>query len=556
MTPTTIRARFAPSPTGHLHVGGARTALFNWLFCRHEGGRFAVRIEDTDVRRNIEGAEQKLLEDLRWLGLDWDEGPDVGGDLGPFRQSERRDLYDGACRRLLDSGDAYYAFDTPEELEAMRREAARAKRNFRYPRPDPLPTEADASAARADGRPVVMRFKSPATGVTVHDEILGTVSFAADDLDDFVIVKSNGWPTYHLAVVVDDAAMKITHVLRAQEHLMNTSKHVLLQRALDYAVPKYAHLPLVFNVDGSKMSKRDKHRAVRETVRNRVRQNDLSPEAGAAAAGVSPEAFARWLDKKADTEIEMGALGRLAEVVAAEMPEIDVHDFRVSGYLPEALVNFIALIGWSPGDDREKMSLAEMTAAFTIDRVTKTPGRFDREKLLALNTDWAADLPVDRLLAAFRDYLETSGSPLRSIDYDTARHVLAACKGFRTFRDVESKVAPLFAPDDEIVYDPKAVRKVLEKKEGRGWSMLERLMGIFDGIEPWTHEAIEASLTGLCESDGVKLGDVAQPIRVAVTGRTISPAIHDTLTLLGKQKTRDRIRRCLESRPRGERDGT
>jgi glutamyl-tRNA synthetase len=552
MTATTIRARFAPSPTGHLHVGGARTALFNWLFSRHhEGGRFAVRIEDTDILRNIPGAEQKLLEDLRWLGLDWDEGTDVGGDLGPYRQSERRDLYDAACRRLLDSGNAYYAFDTPAELEEMRREAALAKRNFRYPRPAPLPTDEDANEARADGRPVVVRFKAPETGVAVHDEILGTVSFAADDLDDFVIVKSSGGPTYHLAVVVDDAAMEITHVLRAQEHLMNTSKHVLLQEALGYKVPKYAHLPLVFNIDGSKMSKRDKHRAVRETVRNRIRQNDLGPEDGAAAAGVSPDAFAGWLDKKADTEIEMAALGRLAKAVGAEMPEIDVHDFRVSGYLPEALVNFIALIGWSPGDDREKMSLAEMTAAFTLDRVTKTPGRFDRDKLLALNTDWAADLPADRLLTAFRDYLETSASPLRSIDDGTAHHVLRACQGFRTFRDVETKVAPLFAPDDDIVYDPKAVRRVLEKKDGRGWSMLERLLSVLDGIEPWSNAAIEASLTGLCERDGVKLGDVAQPIRVAVTGRTISPAIYDTLTLLGRQTTMDRIRRCLESRVTG-----
>ncbi len=488
MTSTKVRARFAPSPTGYLHVGGARTALFNFLFCRHGDGAFVLRIEDTDVRRNVEGAEDKLLEDLRWLGVVWDEGPGVGGDFGPYRQSERRELYDAACRQLLDSGIAYYAFDTPEQLDAMRREASRAKRNFRYPRPKTFPNQGHAEKARADGLPVVVRFKIPDHDVEVRDEILGTVRFPVNEMDDFVIVKSNGWPTYHFAVVVDDAAMEITHVLRAQEHLMNTSRHVLLQQALGYPIPKYAHLPLVFNMDGSKMSKRD-------------------------------------------TEA------------------VYVHDFRAEGYLPEALANFIALIGWSPGDDREKMSLDEMARAFSLDRVGKTAGRFDRDKLLAMNTLWGADLPLDRLTEAFRDYLEVGQSALRSMmDDDITRQVLVACKGFRTLRDVETKVAPLFAPDDEVVYDPKAVRKVLEKKEGRGWKTLERLAPELEALTPWSAEGLEKLIARFCEQHELKLGDVAQPLRVAVTGRTISPAIYDTLTILGKDKTANRIRRCLDRR--------
>ena len=487
MTSTTVRARFAPSPTGYLHVGGARTALFNLLFCRHAGGTLVVRIEDTDTKRNVEGAEHKLLEDLRWLGITWDEGPGVGGDFGPYRQSERRALYDSACRELIESGKAYYAFDTPEELDAMRREASKTKRNFRYPRPRTFPGHEDADRARAEGLPVVVRFKIPGHDVEVRDEILGPVRFPAEEMDDFVIVKSNGWPTYHFAVVVDDAAMEISHVLRAQEHLMNTSRHVLLQEALGYPVPRYAHVPLVFNMDGSKMSKRD-------------------------------------------TEA------------------VYVHDFRAEGYLPEALANFIALIGWSPGEDREKMSLEEMAAAFSLDRVGKTPGRFDRDKLLAMNTRWCADLPLQRLTEGFRDYLEVNESALLSMDDDTTREALVACKGFRTFRDVENKVAPLFAPDDAIEYDPKSVRKVLDRKEGQGWTTLERLAQELDALERWTVEDLETLVTRFCERYELKLGDVAQPVRVAVTGRTISPAIYDTLTILGKEKTLDRIRRCLQRR--------
>lgn len=551
-----VRARFAPSPTGYLHVGGARSALFNWLFCRKQGGRFILRIEDTDIQRNIQGADQKLLDDLRWLGLDWDEGPDRGGALGPYRQSERLDLYAKARDRLLASGDAYYAFDTPEELDAMRKEAAAAKQSFHYPRPDPLPTEADAEQARAEGRPAVVRFKTPHEPITVHDEVLGDVTFGAGEVEDLIIVKSNGWPTYHFAVVVDDHHMQVSHVLRAQEHLMNTPKHVFIQRALGYASPKYAHLPLVFNSDGSKMSKRDKHKVVRKAVKERLAPPKQGADAAsqlwteADAAGVadcSEDVLGQWL-KKADTALNMDQVSRLAEALGVVMPEIDVHDFRLAGYLPEALVNFIALIGWSPGDDREKMTIAEMVEAFSLDRINKTAGRFDRDKLLAMNTDYAAALAPERLLAAFRDWAEVSGSAMAALDDATAAAVLAACKGMRTFRDVETKVGPLFMPDDRIAYDPKAVKKALAKQEGRGFAMLERLLPAMVAIDDWSAESLEQWIGSFCEQQGVKLGDVAQPIRVAVTGTMISPAIGQTLSLLGKEKTLNRIGNCLKQR--------
>jgi glutamyl-tRNA synthetase len=552
----TVRARFAPSPTGYLHVGGARSALFNWLFCKQHGGSFILRIEDTDIQRNIEGAGDKLLDDLRWLGLDWDEGPDRPGPFGPYRQSERRDLYLEAQRRLLASGDAYYAFDTAEELDAMRNAAMAAKQSFQYPRPDPLPTEADADRARAEGRPVVVRFKAPQEPITVHDEILGDVTFAAGEVEDLVIVKSNGWPTYHFAVVVDDHHMQVTHVLRAQEHLMNTPKHVFIQRALGYATPKYAHLPLVFNIDGTKMSKRDKHKVVRKAVKERLAAPRQSGEAEAQAwtkgdaagiANCSEDVFDQWL-KKADTALDMDQVARLAEAAGVVMPEIDVHDFRVAGYLPEALLNFIALIGWSPGDDREKITIAEMIEAFSLERINKTAGRFDREKLLAMNTDYAAAATPERLLAAFRDWAGASGSAMAALDDATAAAALSACKGFRTFRDVETKVGPLFRPDDGIAFDPGAVKKALARQEGRGFAMLEQLLPAMAEIDDWSSASLERWIASFCEQQGVKLGDAAQPLRVAVTGTMISPAIGQTLALLGKERALSRIRNCLKRR--------
>jgi len=497
MAADTVRTRFAPSPTGYLHIGGARTALFNWLLARRLGGKFILRIEDTDQQRNLPEAEAKLMEDMRWLGINWDEGPDVGGPHGPYRQSERLDAYRSAADKLLDSGHAYCTFDTPEELDAKRKKAAAEKRAFKYPRPSALPTRADADKARAAGRPVVVRLKVPNEPITVHDEILGDVSFAAGEVEDFVIVKSDGFPTYHFAVVLDDEHMRITHVLRAQEHLMNTPKHVFLQRALGLSSPLYAHLPLVFNMDGTKMSKRDKAKDI--------------------AAGRPPR-------------------------------EIDVHDFRASGYLPEAIVNFIALVGWSPGGDREKMTLDEMTALFSLDRINKTSGRFDREKLLAFNTDYCAAASPQRLLAGFRDHAAVSRSPMARLDDATLTAALAACRGFRTFADIDLKVGALFAPDDAVQFDPEAVKKVLEKNGGQGYAMLERLLPGLEAIAEWSAAGIDAFIKAFCETNNAKMGDVAQPLRVAITGKTISPSIGETLALSGREQTIARVRACLKRR--------
>ncbi|UCG33634.1 MAG: glutamate--tRNA ligase [Phycisphaerales bacterium] len=490
-----VRVRFAPSPTGYLHIGGARTALFNWLVARGSGGRFVLRIEDTDRKRNVADSLAKILDDLRWLGLNWDEGPEVGGEFGPYMQSERLETYNRHCEQLLKAGEAYYTFETPAELQARREQARKEKRVAIYQRPDPLPTAEDAVRARAEGRPVVVRFKMPDEDITVSDMILGEVTLKREELEDFVIRKSDGWPTYHFACVVDDELMKITHVLRGQEHVMNTPKHIALQRALGFAMPQYAHMPIIMNMDGSKMSKRDKERAL--------------------AQGEPP-------------------------------PEIDVHDFRAAGYLPEAVVNFIALLGWSPGGDREQMTTEELTDLFSVERINKTAAKFDRDKLLAFNTDWLSRVSAARRLAALRDFCEVTGSPLGQAHDDTLLTLMQASQGIRTFAQLDGKSRFIFVPDEQIRFDEKAVKKVLRKNDGEGLRVLADLLPRLEGLPDWTAEAIEGLLRGVCEETGLGLGKVAQPIRVAVSGGTISPTIFDTLVLLGRERTLTRIRRALE----------
>jgi len=496
-----IRVRFAPSPTGYLHVGGARTVLFNWLLARKHGGTLILRIEDTDQARNIEDSTGKIVEDMRWLGLQWDEGPEVGGAFGPYFQSQRLDIYSRYTEQLLREGKAYYAMETPEELAAMRESAKRERRSTTYVRPDPLPTVEQGLAAKASGRAIVVRLKMPREEIRVHDEILGDVVLPAEQTEDFVLLKSDGFPTYHFACVVDDELMDITHVLRGQEHLMNTPKHIALQRALGFRTPRYAHLPVIFNMDGTKMSKRDKEKAI--------------------AKGQEP-------------------------------PEIDVHDFRMAGYFPEALLNFLALLGWSPGEEREFFDLAELTSRFSIERVGKTNAKFDREKLLSFNTTWATKLSPSRLLEAFKDFARVNansdsraGAALQADD-SLIQRVLTACAGFRTFADVLNKGGFAFVGDDAISYDAKAVEKVLARNDGQGFKILAALLNALTQASSWSGEMIDSVVQQVGATFGLQMGGVAQPLRVAVTGNTVSPSIHDTLILLGREHTLARLRRCLQ----------
>jgi glutamyl-tRNA synthetase len=263
-----IVTRFAPSPTGYLHVGGARTALFNWLLARQAGGKFLLRIEDTDTKRNTATAADQVLKDLKWLGLDWDEGPDIGGPNGPYKQSERRDIYDRYIAQLIDEGKAYYCFDTPEELAEMRLAAEKEKRNNIYPRPEVFPDAAAVEKARAEGRPVTVRFAITQTEpVVIQDEVRGAISIDPAELSDFIIQKSDGFPTYHMAVVIDDELMGVTHIIRGQEHLLNTHNHQMIQKALGFRIPTYAHMSVTVSEGGGKLSKRERPKTLKKARR-------------------------------------------------------------------------------------------------------------------------------------------------------------------------------------------------------------------------------------------------------------------------------------------------
>jgi glutamyl-tRNA synthetase len=341
-----VVTRFAPSPTGHLHVGGARTALFNWALARRLGGRFLLRIEDTDVLRSSDAAVAGILEDLAWLGIDWDEGPKhagFGGDprgVGPFFQSQRLTLYREAIDRLVAEDLAYPAFETPEELDALRKTARTESGAFRYQRA--ASWDRAGALARAAREPHVIRFRWPHQALTVHDEILGAVDFPADFVDDFVILKRDGFPTYHLGVVVDDEGMGVTHVLRGQEHLGNTPRHIALQRALGYRVPVYAHLPLIQNPDGSKMSKREADKSVKKAAEDATVSRWMQERFGEARV-------ARWLADP-DAQLDPAEVSAIAAQFGIALPAITVEDFRRAGYTPAALLNFLALLGWSSGE--------------------------------------------------------------------------------------------------------------------------------------------------------------------------------------------------------------
>lgn len=481
-----IRVRFAPSPTGFLHVGGARTALYNWLLARKAGGSFLLRVEDTDQKRYDPAWVAAILEGLAWLGIDSDEPP--------VYQSQRLDLYDAHFQKLLAAGRAYKCFCTPEQLDAQRKAAEAARRDFRYDRRCRALSPEQVAAFEAEGRPHVLRFVTPAADSVVQDVTFGSVRKAAAELDDFVIRKSDGFPTFHFAVVIDDADMRITHVIRGKEHLENTHKHQALQDALDLPRPVYCHLPILLNPDNSKLSKRkDK-----------------------------PEFWAKGF------------------------PRIRVADYKAAGYLPEALVNYLALLGWSPGDDREIMTRDELVEAFSLDRVIKSDAKWSTEKLDWMNGQYIMKLPPGKLADSLLEWqvLPREGRHGFGGWQESLIRRVAPLYRERLKRLDEFFVkASFFCPHGEIEFDPKAVKKVLNK-EG-ALELLRETAELLDAIEHWEADQIEGSLAAFAEEKGVGMGKVAQPLRVAVTGTTVSPGIGETLAVLGKDHTLARIDRTL-----------
>jgi glutamyl/glutaminyl-tRNA synthetase len=540
-TPGNVVTRYAPSPTGYQHVGGARTALFNWLLARRQGGTYLLRVEDTDLARSTEQAVHQLLDDLHWLGLQWDNAELVV-------QSERVQVYNAIIDDLMRRELAYKAYETPAELDAMRKEAERHKRQFLYRRRN-IPAD-QAARWKAEGRPHVVRFAMPTREYRFRDEVLGEIVLPAEEAQDFVIRKGDGMPTYHFAVVVDDAAMKITHVLRGQEHVKNTFNHIALQEALGYPRPTYAHLTTIQNPDGSKMGKRDRDKAVRQRAQEWLKSAKKTAADLSGATGLPETQLSAWLgnSKKQLDLPEHAALMPVIGLRDADLPEILVHDFRKNGYLPEALLNFLALLGWSPGGDRERMTLEEMVGLFSLDRVGKSNPKFDRGKLLAFNTEALAAATPERLLAGFKDFLAANpDSPLKRADDAALSRVLAMKKGFRLFREVEEASRFLFVEDAQIVYQPDAVEKVLKKGDGQGLTVLREVRAALEGVTDWTAANLDAAVNRYCEQKGLGLGKVAQPIRVAVSGGTISPPIFESLEMLGRDPTLRRIDRCLQT---------
>ena len=533
-----VVTRFAPSPTGYLHVGGARTALFNWLWARKTGGEFILRIEDTDIKRNTPTAASQLMNDLRWLGIDWDQGPEVGGPNGPYLQSQRKDIYDKYIKQLINEKKAYYCFDTPDQLQALRDRAAAEKKNFRYPRPEHFPDESDANKAKANGLPVTVRFAMPQTQITVKDLVRGEVTFRDAELGDFIIQKSDGFPTYHFACVVDDELMGVTHVIRGQEHLMNTPGHQALQDALGFRRPIYAHMSVTVSATGGKLSKRERPKTLRKAIKDRA---DINLEKLAEAAGIGAEELDTFLKNK--TCPDMPGVDAMARHLGIALPEINVVDFFRSGYLPETMVNFLALLGYSPGDNREIMSLEELIETFDIRRLTKSNSLFDRGKLLAFNTEHLRLIGRKKLLQHFQDYLEAVESPVVSADEELLARILEINVGAKTLADIEQKSKFIFLSNEQIEYDEKAVAKVLLKNDGL--AVLRVVRDRLAAMEEFTEDNIESMLRGLAEEKQLGLGKVAQPLRVAICGTTVSPPIFDSVNLLGRKNTLARVDRAM-----------
>lgn len=504
----TVRTRFAPSPTGYLHIGGVRTALFCWLFSRRHGGQFILRIDDTDQQRNVEEALQPILEGLRWLGIDWDEGPDVGGPHAPYFQSQRLPIYQEAVRRLLESGHAYWDFALPEEIQAEREAAQAEKRPFVYSRRFMAETEAEAARFRAQGRQGVVRLKMPREGkLVIHDLIRGDVEFEWSQEQDHVIQRSDGTVLYHLASAVDDHAFGITHVIRAEEHLSNTPRQVFILQALGYEPPQFAHLPFVAEPGSKvKLSKRK----LEKYLKNRD--------------------FADLM------ELGQRIAAKIGHAVSGELFNPVIVDFyKVVGFLPEAIVNYLALLGWSLDDRTEYFTREELIRVFSLERVNKAPASFDPKKLLAFQQRHMRELPLEKRVEMVIPFLQRAGWVPATIDEALRSRIRAVVEAAGDRLRVAGEILnypEFFVPDDALPYDEKDVEKRL-KAPGVA-ELLERLEAFLRGVEPFTAAHLEAEIHRWAEENQVLLGQIVHPLRVAVTGRSIGLGLFETLAILGR----------------------
>ena len=458
-----VRVRFAPSPTGYLHVGGARTALFNWLYARHEGGQFILRIEDTDQLRSTEASTRAILDAMAWLGLNWDEGP--------IFQAERVDIHRALVKKLIDEGKAFYCTCTQEELEDKRKRALAEGRKPKY----------DGSCREKQltkGENTVVRFRCPQFGLTVvRDLIKGNITFNNEELDDLVIERADGYPTYNFAVVVDDAEMGITHVIRGDDHVNNTPRQILLYEALGYEVPQFGHVPMILGADKARLSKRH------------------------------------------------GATSVMA--------------YQEIGYLPEALVNYLVRLGWSHGD-QEIFSMDQLIQFFSLTSVGKSAAIFNPEKLLWLNQHYIREYATDRLVENMKPFWAARGFDTSHPDY--LRHVADDLRTrSKTLVDMADSGAFYF--QDRVNYDPETATKFLTT------DIKDHLLAVADRLPScgdYSKNGIEVFLREVAENRGVKLKIVAQPLRVALTGKSVSPGIDEVMITLGKDRVIDRIRQAVQ----------
>lgn len=480
-----IRVRYAPSPTGHLHIGNARTALFNYLFARNRGGKFIIRIEDTDKKRNIEGGEQSQLKYLQWLGIDWDESVDVGGEYGPYRQSERNHIYEQYNQELLDKGHAYKCYCTEEELEAEREEQAARNETPHYSGRCRNLTAEQKEQFEKEGRQPSLRFKVPAGKILKFDDMVkGDVSFESDGMGDFVIVKKDGTPTYNYAVVVDDHLMKISHVLRGDDHISNTPKQLVIYEALGWEPPVFGHMTLIVNESRKKLSKRD-------------------------------ESIIQFIEQ-----------------------------YEELGYLPEALFNFITLLGWSPSGEEEIYSKEEFIEIFDPARLSKSPALFDQQKLAWMNNQYMKKADLDRVVELALPHLVKAGkvSENRTEEEDSwVRGLISLYHDKMSFGAEIVEMSDLFFRD-EVNYDEEA-KEVLAGEQVP--EVLKAFLAEIEQLEEFKADGIKAAVKSVQKGTGHKGQKLFMPIRAAATGQTHGPDLMLAMELIGKVKVKERVQKLL-----------
>ncbi|MCB0569296.1 MAG: glutamate--tRNA ligase [Phaeodactylibacter sp.] len=569
-----MRLRFAPSPTGALHIGGLRTALYNFLLAKKHGGTFILRIEDTDQQRYVPGAEQYIIESLQWFGLTPEEGPGFGGSYGPYRQSERRATYQQYARQLIDNGKAYYAFDTPEELDAARQAnpAFRYDASIRQDMKNSLSLPADAVQARlSGGEPYVIRLKVPANEqVVIQDLIRGEVTFDTSELDDKVLMKADGLPTYHLANIVDDYLMEVSHVIRGEEWLSSTAHHVLLYRAFGWEgrMPQFAHLPLILKPAPESFLHKDNTPA----LARRLAEEFTKKNPGIAAAFLEKaEPFilqvlqdkaniAANLKEKEKDEPQKALLkaflkdslfGKLSKRDGdrlgfpvfplswqGESADDAFVGFREYGFLPEAAINFLALLGWSPGTDQELFSMDELAEAFSIEKIGKSGARFDIDKARWFNQQYIMKADTAYLADKVRPFINAHGHQ----PGDAFLHQFVELMRERATTLAEFWENGYYFFEPPKAYDEKNARKRWDPSRS---GLFGQLATTLDGLEPFNADAIKASVEGFIQDSGLKFGEVLPLLRIGLAGTMQGPAVFEMMELLGRETSVGRLKQAF-----------